>query len=199
DKENQQAAPPAPLRVNFATRHCPRTATTHRWIRQGDKSSNCILGYGKGLLQVKCADGKVVLWLRRNSNALTVRRPSMGDKEPQQGLALRLCCGREITLATLPIHEAAREGNAAGVREALEAGNPVDSHDAEGYTPLMIAAQNGFLPLFEFLLSAGADPYDGFEELQTALTLAVYSEQIDIVRAWVARRLEVNGGGKMFL
>ncbi len=113
----------------------------------------------------------------------------MDGKEPEQRPTLRLFSAPEVKLATLRIHEAAHQGDVERVRVALDAGDPINGRDDQAFTPLMIAAAHGFRQLFDFLLSAGADPYEGFEEPGHALALAIYAGHTEIVRAWIARGL----------
>ncbi len=55
------------------------------------------------------------------------------------------------------LHLAARSGNEAAVGTALELGVPNDIADANGWTPLHIAAQFGFPEIAKILLARGAD------------------------------------------
>lgn len=56
------------------------------------------------------------------------------------------------------LHRAAHTGSLSQVTARLKAGDPVDSRDALGMTPLMIAAAHGEFELAKALLAAGADP-----------------------------------------
>lgn len=79
---------------------------------------------------------------------------------------------------------AARTGDAAAVREALEAGLAVDSPDAQGWTALLHATVAGHHAVMRSLLTAGADPNkaasDGLVPLAAAL-LARDGEALSIL------------------
>ncbi|MFD4031270.1 ankyrin repeat domain-containing protein [Streptomyces sp. NPDC058637] len=54
--------------------------------------------------------------------------------------------------------DAARRGDAAGVRIALDAGAPVDTRDEELRSPLLLASLGGHVETARVLVAAGADP-----------------------------------------
>ncbi|MGW4232931.1 ankyrin repeat domain-containing protein [Streptomyces sp. NPDC004980] len=54
--------------------------------------------------------------------------------------------------------DAARRGDAAGVRTALDAGAPVDTRDEELRSPLLLASLGGHVEAARVLVAAGADP-----------------------------------------
>ncbi len=56
------------------------------------------------------------------------------------------------------VFSAVKEGNELLVKEFLEAGNDPDPRDADGWTPLMYAAQSGERAIVQALIRAGADP-----------------------------------------
>jgi Domain of unknown function (DUF4253)/Ankyrin repeats (3 copies) len=88
---------------------------------------------------------------------------------------------------------AVERGDAATVRERLEAGAFVDSCHPTGHSSLMIAAVNGNREIFEMLLDAGADPYVQYGGMGlTALDEAAAMGRSEIVEVWLQRNLEVN-------
>jgi ankyrin repeat protein len=76
------------------------------------------------------------------------------------------------------IHEYALQGDIAGISTEIERGVPVDGRDAEGRTPLMVAATSGRATpeTLRFLIGAGASvnalvmksPTDNLEPIQSA-------------------------------
>lgn len=106
---------------------------------------------------------------------------------------------------------AARKGDLAAVRAALEKGAVVDAKTRHGVTPLFYAAQNGHAGIVEFLLDKGADinvkdTFYGMSALQRAagqgqaavvklmiergaagaegaLTGAIFANKIEVVKA----------------
>jgi ankyrin repeat protein len=84
----------------------------------------------------------------------------------KQGDAVALSAADRDALSTTdglgraPLHYAARLGHVAAVDALLAAGVAVDQTDADGFTPLLRAAQGGDanLPIVRRLLAAGADP-----------------------------------------
>jgi hypothetical protein len=89
--------------------------------------------------------------------------------------------------------EAVERGDAATVRERLEAGAFVDSCHPTGHSSLMIAAVNGNREIFEMLLDAGADPYLHYGGIGlTALDEAAAMGRSEIVEVWLQRDLDVN-------
>jgi excisionase family DNA binding protein len=76
------------------------------------------------------------------------------------------------TSATMPLIEAAYEGNTVQVQALLEEGADVNEKDAAGRTPLMIAANRGHTYVVQLLLDRGADAgasdHQGLTALQAA-------------------------------
>ena len=56
-----------------------------------------------------------------------------------------------------PIHDAAYDGDLAGVQAQLDAGADVNAKGKNGWTPLHIAAANDHKEIVELLISEGAD------------------------------------------
>ena len=57
------------------------------------------------------------------------------------------------------LHQAARAGNLRELERLLDAGTPVDLHDEEGHTSLMVAclSPDTGVETLEFLIARGAD------------------------------------------
>ena len=70
------------------------------------------------------------------------------------------------------LHRAAATGDVELIHECLAASLPVDSLDADGFTPLMAATRQGKRAAIEALLKAGADPYRPSPGGMTPLLLA---------------------------
>ncbi|MDE0694962.1 MAG: ankyrin repeat domain-containing protein [Boseongicola sp.] len=81
------------------------------------------------------------------------------------------------------LFRAARAGETARVREALEAGADSGAHEMHGMTPLLAAVQHRRLDVIRLLVEAGADPdgerqgMDGF----TPLHMAAQRDNLDAV------------------
>jgi serine/threonine-protein phosphatase 6 regulatory ankyrin repeat subunit B len=95
-------------------------------------------------------------------------------------------CSREI-------HESTRKGNAASV-EALLKKHPelVNNRDADGWTPLQIAADCGKSEVAEILLAAHADVNAANPAGYTALHLAVSEGHKGIVALLLTNKVDVN-------
>ena len=82
-----------------------------------------------------------------------------------------------------PIHEAVRDRDIERVKSLLNQGTDVDSRDdGAGWTPLMIAAADGYPDLVELLVSKGADVRAKNSEGEEALTWAVIKNRPEIAR-----------------
>jgi len=66
--------------------------------------------------------------------------------------------GTKMSMEKTSLLEAVLAGDLATAKRWLDAGAPVDSKDAGGYSPLMIAAGLGQVQMVELLLVARADP-----------------------------------------
>ncbi|MDQ7821436.1 MAG: ankyrin repeat domain-containing protein [Candidatus Eremiobacteraeota bacterium] len=79
------------------------------------------------------------------------------------------------------IHDAVRSGDMAKVKAIIEK-NPdlVNSPDAEGLTPLHMAAEKGNLPMVEFLVGKGAEIGAKDKKGQTALYLAGKQNHLEV-------------------
>lgn len=79
---------------------------------------------------------------------------------------------RVPTLGPDRLHRAVIAGDIEGVRRLLSDGVPVDGRDGQGWTPLMHAANKGYVILIEMLLRSGASPDVRAADGATALFIA---------------------------
>ncbi|MDE2810638.1 MAG: ankyrin repeat domain-containing protein [Gemmatimonadota bacterium] len=70
------------------------------------------------------------------------------------------------------LHRAVIAGDIEGVQTLLSGGAPVDGRDGQGWTPLMHAANKGYVLLVEMLLRSGASPDVRAADGATALFIA---------------------------
>lgn len=104
-------------------------------------------------------------------------------------VAFFACCApacRSTPYEVLQLHQAAASGDVAGVTAALSRGVDPDSRDADGWTPLMLAAYGGYVGVLRTLVSAGADidARKGFVFLghgETALIWAAREGRVEAV------------------
>ena len=99
------------------------------------------------------------------------------------------------------IHRAARTGDIAKLRELIEKGDPIDTVDRDGYSPLIHAAEQNHLEAVRVLLEAGANPnVMGILEF-TPLACAVSHRNIDMIKLLIVHGVDVNlqnqGRGKL--
>ncbi|MCE7915565.1 MAG: ankyrin repeat domain-containing protein [Nitrosomonas sp. PRO4] len=90
---------------------------------------------------------------------------------------------------------AVEKGNLTDVTKLLKKGANPDTPSREGYTPLMIAAQTMNLKLAELLIDAGADLRARNKYGETAIMLASYHGQKDMVRLFYMKGAEINHSG----
>ena len=93
-------------------------------------------------------------------------------------LILCLAWASVASAGELPIHDAARNGNAQAVKAALAA-QPAsrDARTDMGSTPLHLAAANPDVTALQALVAAGADPNARDADGLTPLHMAAYSQQ----------------------
>ena len=80
-----------------------------------------------------------------------------------------------------PLINAAKVGDAAKVRELIEAGADVNWRTDFGYTPLMFACDRGHLAVVKLLLEKGSDRHAASKEGSTALMLAEQGSNVELV------------------
>jgi uncharacterized protein len=90
-----------------------------------------------------------------------------------------------------PLLFAARDGDLGAVKILITAGANLDATTGIGETALMLAAHNDHTELALFLLDKGADP-NIVEAGHTALHFAVARKNIDLVKALLAHKADVN-------
>ncbi|QQR48866.1 ankyrin repeat domain-containing protein [bacterium] len=95
--------------------------------------------------------------------------------------------------AAFPLHEAAGEGGVAEVERLLVVGDyKVDDRDADGNTPLRLAAQHGKKECVKKLLELGANADEADKWGNTILHWAVINNHSDIVTTLLAIGVDVN-------
>lgn len=87
-----------------------------------------------------------------------------------------------------------KQGNELAIKFLLEKGADIDATTKSyGQTPLHLAIESQNLTTVELLLENGADPMAQDSKNMTAFALAISHGDVEIVKALVARRLNVNG------
>lgn len=76
------------------------------------------------------------------------------------------------------------------VQMLVEAGAPIDAVDAQGWTPLMLAAWNGQSDIVSYLIGRGADVRAENHERKTAAMLATENGQQSVVQLLAAQPLD---------
>src|SRR6185503_395937 len=97
------------------------------------------------------------------------------------------------------IHEAVKDNDIAKVRELIK-NNPdlVASKDEDGFTPLHLAAANGYKGMVEFLLTTKAEVNSKDNAGSTPLHQATAAEgqHGDLVEVLLAHKADVNAADK---
>ena len=94
-------------------------------------------------------------------------------------LSLAFCCG----LRAAPIHDAAQAGDVARVRALLVADPTlVDAKTDYGFTPLILAAQNGHLEVVKYLLEKSAAVDAKSNDGVTPLIVAAQNGYLEVVK-----------------
>ena len=91
-----------------------------------------------------------------------------------------------------PIHDAARDGDLAGVQAELDKGADVNKKDNDGMTPLNYAAVFGEKEIVELLLANGADVNAKAKDGVTPLFDAVATVQKEIAKLLIINGADVN-------
>ncbi len=95
-----------------------------------------------------------------------------------------------------PIHDAAWDGDLAGVLAELDKGADVNAKDEQGYTPLHNAAWEGHKEIVELLIAKGADVNAKDEYGYTPLHDAVDEGHKEVVGLLIAEGADVNAKGE---
>lgn len=74
-----------------------------------------------------------------------------------------------------PIHSAAKAGDAARVRQALDSGVNVNAKDQGGNTPLIWAAYSGSLEVIKLLLDRGADTQVTYKKARLSVNFSLFA------------------------
>ncbi len=90
---------------------------------------------------------------------------------------------------------AVEKGNTTQAAEWLKKGASIDAPNAEGYTPLMVAAQTSNLQMAQFLVETGANPNIRNRYGETAVMLASYHGQTDMVRLLHLKGADIHHDG----
>ncbi len=96
-------------------------------------------------------------------------------------------CRRPNLDANRALLDAAKSGNVAGVRTALEAGADVDARNESHRTVLMLAALKGQAAVVKELMNRGADVNARDGDGMTALMWAAFGGSPDVVQALLKR------------
>lgn len=106
------------------------------------------------------------------------------------------CLTWPVPAMAAPIHEAARKGDVAKVRQLLEAGADINAQDQYEGTPLNIAVAQGQTAVVQFLLDKGAavtaPPPNGVYNLDGLLLTAARGGHVGVLKLLLQRK--ANGG-----
>jgi ankyrin repeat protein len=91
---------------------------------------------------------------------------------------------------SVDLHQAARTGDVALIRECLSHGVPVEAMSSDGSTPLMVAARQNRRAAIQALLEAGADPYRANRSGFNSLLLA--ANNVVALRPFVFASVDLN-------
>ncbi len=92
-----------------------------------------------------------------------------------------------------PLHEACRMmSNGKTVDVLVSRGAKVNLRGPAGYTPLLLAAENGMAEAVPALLKAGADPKAKMDDGRTLLMMAARSGKAQIVKLLLQKGQEIN-------
>lgn len=131
---------------------------------------------------------------------MPTRAPQLDRAPPRAGVARRAVVGGALlalmgapafaempeSAPVLTFLSAAAAGDVAAVRRALDAGAPIESRDARGRTPLLLATQGGHVAAAQLLMARGADVNAQDDQRDSAFLLAGARGHTEIVRAALA-------------
>lgn len=104
-------------------------------------------------------------------------------KQSRLWLFLMLCFSFNAIAGDInKLFRAIENNNRSTVTKYLEQGINPNTLDRHGYTPLMMAIRNESLPMAELILGAGADTKIRNQYNETAIMLASYHGQTEIVK-----------------
>ncbi|KAJ4387272.1 hypothetical protein N0V93_007861 [Gnomoniopsis smithogilvyi] len=107
---------------------------------------------------------------------------SQGTEEAPQATTASSLPPEAIAFATR-MYDAARQGNAELLQQAIAAGLPPNLTNEKGDTLLMLAAYHGHAYLVRFLIQHGADPNRLNDRRQSPLAGAVFKKEDDVIDA----------------
>ena len=131
---------------------------------------------------------------------MPTRAPQLDRAPPRAGVARRAVVGGALlalmgapAFAEMPesayvlsVLSAAAAGDVAAVRRALDAGAPIESRDARGRTPRLLATHGGHVAAAQLLMARGADVNAQDDQRDSAFLLAGARGHTEIVRAALA-------------
>ncbi|MDP6737043.1 MAG: ankyrin repeat domain-containing protein [Nitrospinaceae bacterium] len=91
-----------------------------------------------------------------------------------------------------PIHQAAGNGDIAGVQAELDKGVDVNAKDSWGSTPLHEAAEKGHKEIAELLIAAGADVDMKDKHGRTSLLMAAWWDHKETAEVLIGEGADVN-------
>lgn len=90
------------------------------------------------------------------------------------------------------LHRAAASGSGGKIKQYLNAGDNINSRDADGRTALLSAVHAGHIDACVMLLAAGADPSISDNEKCFPLYIAVQEEHIAIATALIGANVDMD-------
>jgi len=100
--------------------------------------------------------------------------------------------GDETLLKRAKLFEAAASGDAAFISGLAKNDPSIHSRDAEGYTPLMIAARQSGATVVKLLLEKGADPNAKAKDGYQAISIAINGKNFEIVSVLLTYKAEIG-------
>lgn len=108
-------------------------------------------------------------------------------------LALLLALNTLLISGCTTIHEATIQGDLNTVRNKLNDGTHIDSLDAQGQTPLIVAATYGQTDIAQLLVDRGADINKRKPSGDSALSAAIWMQRYDIAKLLLQQNVEIDG------